>query len=360
MKICITADQMDVSAQRDFRLDPRHRPAIYRPMTSFTRRTLLASGAAALALPARSQAPLDAVLERARGFDQLHALMIARAGEQVVSERVRGPALDRPANVKSVSKTIVATLLGAAIDRGVVPGADATLADVAPRLLPRGADPRAGGITLGNLASLQAGLERTSGPNYGPWVSSGNWVADALSRPMIAEPGTRMLYSTGSTHILGAALAEASGENLLALAREWLGRPLGVEIPAWTRDPQGYYLGGNEMALSPEAMVRFGEMIRRGGEIDGTRVVSEGWIAASFEPRTMSPWSGLAYGYGWFLGRSGGADVALARGFGGQVIAVVPDRALTIAITSDPTRPARSGGYFGDLLSLIDDIVAAS
>jgi len=243
---------------------------------------------------------------------------------------------------------------------GVVPGAVAQLADVAPGLLPRGADPRARGITLGNLASLQAGLERTSGPNYGPWVSSGNWVADALSRPMIAEPGSRMLYSTGSTHILGAALAEASGESLLALARDWLGRPLGIEIPAWTRDPQGYYLGGNEMALSPEAMVRFGEMIRRGGEIDGTRVVSEGWIAASFEPRTMSPWSGLAYGYGWFLGRSGGADVALARGFGGQVIAVVPDRALTIAITSDPTRPARSGGYFGDLLSLIDDIVAAS
>jgi len=335
-------------------------PAICTGMTGLTRRNILSAGAAALVLPAHANGAFDAALARARGFDQLHGLIVEKAGERLVTERVRGPALDRPVNVKSISKTLVASLLGAAIDRGVVPGVDVTIGEVAPRLLPSGADPRAADITLGQLASLQAGLERTSGPNYGEWVSSGNWVANALSRPLVAEPGTRMLYSTGSTHILGAVLAEASRESLLTLARDWLGRPLGIEIPAWTRDPQGYYLGGNEMALSPEAMVRFGEMIRLGGMWNGARVLSAEWVETSLAPRTRSPWSGLSYGYGWFLGRSSDAEVALARGYGGQVIAVVPERELTVAITSDPTRPARSGGYFGDLLGLIDDIVAAA
>jgi len=329
-------------------------------MIHLTRRALLSAGAAALALPARANGALDAAIDRARRLDQLHALIVEKDGERLVAERVRGPALDRPVNVKSVSKTLVAALLGAAIDKSVVPSIEATIGEVAPRLLPADADPRAAGITLGQLASLQAGLERTSGPNYGEWVSSGNWVANALSRPFVAEPGSRMLYSTGSTHILGAVLTETSGESLLALARDWLGGPLGIEIPAWTRDPQGYYLGGNEMALSPEAMVRFGETVRQGGTWDGTRVLSEAWVETSLTPRTRSLWSGLSYGLGWFLGRTSGADVALARGYGGQVIAVVPDRALTVAITSDPTRPARSGGYFGDLLGLIEDIVAAT
>ncbi len=45
---------------------------------------------------------------------------------------------------------------------------------------------------------------------------------------------------------------------------------------------------------------------------------------------------------------------ALARGYGGQIICVVPGLELTVAITSDPTRPARSAGYFGDLLQLIE------
>jgi CubicO group peptidase (beta-lactamase class C family) len=154
---------------------------------------------------------------------------------------------------------------------------------------------------LENLVTLRAGLERTSGENYGEWVSSSNWVANQLSRPFVAEPGGRMLYSTGSFHVLGAALSEASGESLLTLARDWLGDPLGLEIPAWTADPQGYYLGGNEMALTPRAMLRIGEMLRQGGEWDGQQVISRDWVEASLSPVTRSPFSGLSYGYGWFL-----------------------------------------------------------
>ena len=169
-----------------------------------------------------------------------------------------------------------------------------------------------------------------------------------------------MLYSTGSTHVLGAALATATGESLLTLVRRWLGAPLGIDIPAWTRDPQGYYLGGNEMAVSPRALARIGEMIRQGGAWEGDRVVSEDWLAASFRPRTRSPWSGLGYGYGWFLGRAGGTDYALARGYGGQVLAVAPEAGITVVITSDPTRPARSGGYFGELQRFIErDVIGA-
>jgi CubicO group peptidase (beta-lactamase class C family) len=167
-----------------------------------------------------------------------------------------------------------------------------------------------------------------------------------------------MLYSTGSVHVLGAVLARASGLSLHALAEARLGTPLGIEIPPWTRDPQGFYLGGNEMALAPLAMLRFGEMYRLEGRWRDAQVLSQGWVAASFVPRTRSPFSGLDYGYGWFLGQLGGQRAALARGYGGQLICAVPDLGLTVAITSDPTRPARSGGYFGDLMRLLDEDIA--
>ncbi|MGS4945300.1 serine hydrolase domain-containing protein [Meridianimarinicoccus sp. RP-17] len=326
------------------------------------RRAMLTAALAApmlsLARGARAQdAALAAAAEQARMLDQLNALVVLRDGETVLAERVRGPGLGTPVNVKSVSKTVVAALTGAAIDRGALPGLEATLGDVAPRLIPAGADPRVARITIEDLVTLQAGLERTSGANYGGWVGSRNWVADALSRPVVADPGAQMLYSTGTTHVLGAVLAEVTGDSLLTLARGWLGRPLGIDIPAWTRDPQGFYMGGNEMALSPMALARFGEMYRLGGTWDGTRVLSAGWVRDSFRARTRSPWSGLGYGLGWFLGRTDGAAYALARGYGGQVVAVVPQRGLTVVITSDPTRPARSQGYFGDLVRLIDGLV---
>ncbi len=227
----------------------------------------------------------------------------------------------------------------------------ASLSDVAPKILPANATPGAGNITLEDLVTLRAGLERTSGANYGAWVNSRNWLADALSRPMEAEPGGRMLYSTGSTHILGAALTEATGQSLLTQARERLGRPLGIEIPPWTRDPQGYYMGGNNMALRPTAMLKIAKLLRDGGVHEGQQVIAQSWIDASTAPHARSPWSGLAYGYGWFLSPSG---YVLARGYGGQIIAAHPERGLAVAITSDPTQPARSGGYFGDLMRLLD------
>ncbi|WP_375260996.1 serine hydrolase domain-containing protein [Palleronia sp.] len=325
-----------------------------------TRRLVLASAGAALLAPQvlRAQSGWDAVAERASSFDQLYAIAVWRAGEPVLRRVIRGPGEGATYNVKSVAKTWVASLLGAAIDRGEVPGLNATIGDLAPGVIPEEADLDVAGITVGHLASMQAGLERTSGPNYGAWIASGNWVADALSRDMVAEPGGRMLYSTGSTHVLGAVLAEATGMTLLEQMRTRLGDPLDASIPPWLRDPQGRYLGGNQMGLTLDAMLRFGEMHRLGGRWNGERVLSEDWIAEAWQPRTRSPWSGLGYGLGWFLGREGGQDFALARGYGGQLIAVGSE--MVMAVTSDPNQPARSEGYFGNLMVLVREGLRAS
>ncbi|SDW17300.1 serine hydrolase domain-containing protein [Roseicitreum antarcticum] len=327
------------------------------------RRAFLITAAAPLALPHILRAQTDRLnegtglngetgLNEAIGrLSQLHSLLVRRGDEVVFAAAPRGRGLDRPANIKSCSKSIVALLLGAAIDSGDVPSVTATLGEVAPGILPTDATPGAADITLEDLVTLRAGLERTSGANYGAWVNSRDWLSDALTRPMVADPGGQMLYSTGSTHILGAALAEATGQSLLAQARARIGDPMGIEIPAWTRDSQGYYLGGNEMALSPTAMLDVATMLRDGGQFKGRQVVPQSWIDASVQPRARSPWSGLSYGYGWFLSPSG---YVLARGYGGQIIAAHRGRNLAVAITSDPTQPARSEGYFGDLMQLLD------
>lgn len=321
-------------------------------MGTITRRAALAGLSATLAIPAVA---LDDAARMAGGLDQLRCLVILHEGERRLARAFRGPAPDRAANVKSVSKTLVALVAGAAFARGVAAGPEARLVDVAPRLIPRGADPRVEAITLGHLLSMTAGLERTSGANYGRWVESRNWVAHALSRPFVAEPGAAFQYSTGTFHILGAALAVASGRSLHDMAADWLARPLGISIPPWTRDPQGFFLGGNEMALSPLALARIGEMVRLGGIRDGREVIPADWLETSMVPRARSPFSGDDYGYGWFLTELGGERAAYARGYGGQMLFILPGRALVIAITSDPNRPARTAGHVGDLRRLVTD-----
>ncbi|MGZ8782847.1 MAG: GrpB family protein, partial [Gaiellaceae bacterium] len=59
-------------------------------------------------------------------------------------------------------------------------------------------------ITIEDLLTMRSGLESTSGRGYGAWVQSPNWVRSALAKPMVAERGADMEYSTGTSHVLSA------------------------------------------------------------------------------------------------------------------------------------------------------------
>ncbi len=324
---------------------------------------LMAAGSLGAAAQPASPAPaatpdtrlIEQTVERAKELPNLRTLIVSHNGTVVAEHALKGAGLERPTNIKSASKTIMSVLVGIAIERGVLQGVDQPVASILAQSIPSDADPRVRQITIGHLLSMQAGLGRTSGRNYGAWISSGNWVRYALSRPFADEPGGRMLYSTGSTHLLSAALTRASKRSTLELAREWLGEPLEITVAPWTRDPQGIYLGGNEMALSPRALHRFGEMIRQGGTIDGKRVVSENWIRESWTPRTSSPFTGDRYGYGWFLRNMRGHTAHYAWGFGGQMLYVIPSLGLTVTMTSDSTEPSREDNYIGQLHALVAD-----
>jgi CubicO group peptidase (beta-lactamase class C family) len=313
---------------------------------------LVARGAGAQGL---DTGHLARTLAQAEALPRLRTLLAARDGVPVVERVFRGPGLDRPVNVKSVAKTVLSALAGIAFERGVLEGVDQRIAPILGTRVPADADPRVHAITVGHLLAMRAGLERTSGPNYGRWVTSRDWVRFALSRPFVDEPGGRMLYSTGSSHLLSAVLTRASGRSTLELARAWLGEPLGIAIPPWQRDPQGIYFGGNNMALSPRALLRLGEAYRQGGLFQGRRVLPESWIGTSWTPQVRSPFTGDWYGYGWFISRARGHPVHYGWGYGGQMLYVVPSLGLTVVMTSDPDHPSGRDGYVELLHGLLAD-----
>lgn len=306
-------------------------------------------------------ARLAATVAAAGKLPRLRAILILRHGETLAEHRFNnGPPLDRAVNIKSASKTILSALAGIAIERKVLTGVDQPILPVLRADAPANPDPRLAKVTVGDLLSMRAGLERTSGEFYGRWVSSPNWVRFALSRPFVDEPGGRMLYSTGSSHLLSAMLTRASGRSTLALAQAWLGTPLGIRVAPWPRDAQGIYFGGNDMLLSPRDLATFGEVYRNGGKRGDTQIVPTDWVKESWKPRTTSPWSGNAYGYGWFLGEVRGHPVRFAWGYGGQMLYILPDLAMTVVMTSQADG-ARDTDHVGALHRLLaDGIVPAA
>lgn len=114
------------------------------------------------------------------------------------------------------------------------------------------------------------------------------------------------------------------------------------------------------MLMSPRSLARFGELYGNGGAINGRQVVPATWIDESWQARAVLPWSGSAYGYGWFIGNAGGHPVRFAWGYGGQMLYVIPDLALTVVMTSDATA-SRDGSHIDALHRLLaENIVSAS
>jgi len=67
---------------------------------------------------------------------------------------------------------------------------------------------------------------------------------EALDQPFEDDPGRRMLYPNGSSHLLSTSLTRATGRTMLENAQAWLGPVEGFSIAAWARDPQGSILAG--------------------------------------------------------------------------------------------------------------------
>jgi CubicO group peptidase (beta-lactamase class C family) len=294
----------------------------------------------------------------ANQLPRLHSLLISQGDDLVFEQYYNGRNPSRPANMKSASKSVISALVGIAIDKGIIDSVDVKVAEYFPELIAASDDVQKQQITIENLLTMQSGLETTSNRNYGKWVLSDNWVEFALNQPLVAEPGTRMLYSTGSTHLLSAIVTKASGMSAKQFAQKNLSSRLGFSMSYWSQDSQGIYFGGNDMEMTPRQMLEFGRLYLNEGIKDNEQIISKAWVEDSHKPHARSPrGQGRFYGYGWWLRDLAGMQVPVAWGYGGQLIFVVKELDLVVVATSESTPGASRRGHLGSLYDLIEEYV---
>ena len=295
----------------------------------------------------------------AAALPQLRSLLVSHHGQLVAEYYARGVRPTGLANIKSASKSLISALVGIAVERGLIPSVREPLVTWFPELR-QDKDPRKARITIDDLLTMRAGLESTSGRNYGRWVQSTNWVRFALTRPMVSDPGTDMQYSTGSSHLLSAILAKATKVTTYQFANDALARPLGFTLARWPVDPQGVYFGGNDMLLTPKQMVAVGELYLHRGLVNGRQVVPAAWVDTSCVSRAASVFDGdRKYGYGWWQQQFDGGTACFAWGYGGQYIMVFRDLDLVVVATSSTTVSDERRGHRRQLFELIERQVLA-
>ena len=302
--------------------------------------SLLAMIAALSVVTVRGQqpSPVTALLEpaakTAAELPRLRSLLVSWRGTLVLERYFNGARAAQPANIKSAAKSVISALVGIAVSKGLIASLDQPIVDYFPELA-KDPERRKREITIEDLLTMRSGLESTSGREYGAWVQSRNWVRYVLAQPLIDEPGTRVEYSTGTSHLLSAILTKATRKSTWQFAQEELAKPLGFTLATWPQDPQGIYFGGNDMLMTPRQMIRFGELYENSGRIGDRQLIPKAWIDATAVGRGRSRWgSDREYGYGFWIREFCRYKSVYAWGYGGQFIFVVPELDLVVVTTS--------------------------
>jgi CubicO group peptidase (beta-lactamase class C family) len=313
-----------------------------------------------------------AALERARqslsANRQSRSLLVERNGVIVMEEYFGGATARTFHDVRSVTKSVTSTLIGIALDQGVLSSLDLTVGETLDPVVP-GLPADARSVSLRHLLTMTSGLPwrelNSSVQDYGPWVSSPDPLRWILEKPLEATPGQRWNYNTGASHVPSAILAEAAGQSTRAFAQAELFGPLGEEIGAWPTDPQGYHFGGHGIALTARTLVKLGRLYLDGGSYQGRQVVSTAWVREATRQQATTGNAtlyGPAYGYFWWIGADPrtGRPFYFAAGYGGQFILNVPSANATIVATMEWSGTPDAGpNYALALRTIVETILPA-
>jgi CubicO group peptidase (beta-lactamase class C family) len=252
------------------------------------------------------------------------------------------PVLPHDAETKhdlsSITKNVLALLVGVALDRGAIKTIDAPALDFFPDYADLRAPDR-DRITLRDLMTMRAGLRWV----YKPYLSMARQMDAApdpyrfvLEQPVTAAPGTVYRYNNGAAELVGAIVQKVTGRPLDQFAKEAVLDPIGITDWEWGRMANGDPGASWGLRLRPRDLAKIGQLVLDHGAWLGRQIVSAAWIKEMTTPEVATR-SG-AYGYLWSLDRAtiGGRDIDLIAGYGwgGQLLCVVPSLDMVIVVTA--------------------------
>ncbi|MFE8699666.1 serine hydrolase domain-containing protein [Cytobacillus sp. FJAT-54145] len=279
------------------------------------------------------------ILEKKFTKDKINSCIVSHKGE-IVYDYFRNKKLrEKEHKINSVTKSVVAILIGIAIDKGIVKGVYQPISDFFPNI-----DMNKRSITIEHLLTMSMGIDWPEFSTWGgrpmPMINSKDWVRFVLDRKMAEKPGENMYYNSGASHLLAAIIQEASGVSLIQFAENHLFKPLSIEKYMWYSDSKGIGIGGFGLSLKPEDMLKLGQLMLNKGKLGEKLIVSEAWVTAATTPHFLSQYKFGSYGYHWWILNDEKKQpykphIYYAMGYGGQYIIVVPEYELVTVFTSD-------------------------
>jgi len=301
----------------------------------------------------RSLAAFEPGGSRARDVDRFMALQQVRGVLVLQDGKIRLERYTPPHgpttrwNSFSVAKSMTSTLVGAAMKDGFIRSLDDRVTRYISSLRGSAYDD----VTVRQLLTMTSGVrwnEDYTDVNsdvarmyaQAPAPGFDMTVSYVRKLPREAPPGTKWVYKTSETNLVGVLVADATGKRLADYLSEKIWRAYGMERDAeWMIDDVGHEQGGCCLAVTLRDYGRFGQFILDGARVDGRPVVADNWLAEATRTQVSTGAGAGGYGYQWWTRGDGTFE---GRGIYGQTLHIDPARHLVIVINSATPEPTGS------------------
>jgi CubicO group peptidase (beta-lactamase class C family) len=263
----------------------------------------------------------------------VHSIIVVRNGYLVLEAYFYPFAKGTVHDLASMTKSVLSTLVGIAIDQGRIKSVDQPVLDFFPNRGSPSMDGRWRRLTIRHLLTMTSGFckDAQSGEQQLTRMRlTEDWVQFLLDSPFVSDPGERFAYCSCASNLLSAVLTRASGMNARAFASRYLYGPLGIREVIWPEDPQGNSTGWGDSYLLPSDMAKLGYLFLRQGVWNGRQILSPHWIREATQSQVRVS-EEEDYGYKWWIPKRlpGGFE---AHGRGGQRIVVLPSKQLVVVL----------------------------
>ena len=276
------------------------------------------------------------------GRNPVTGLLIAQ-GDTILLERYQyGRSDSQRMTSFSMAKTLIALMIGIALDQGKIKSID----DMAQVYVPSLQGSAYGATPIRHLLTMSSGVkfrEEYDGRDDSARLSqatigggSGGAAAARLFDERIAQPGVRWSYASAETFVLALVLREAIGQPIADYFSQTIWQPIGAEANAsWLIDRTGLEVGYMGFNAVVRDYARLAMMLARGGKAGDKQVVPVKWLREMSTAQFSGGQTGRWFGYGyqtWIFPDNDGSFALL--GVRGQSIFVDPKRELVMVNTA--------------------------
>ncbi len=323
--------------------------------------------------------PLFSLINRIQDgtFGKVHSILLIKDGKLVFEKYfgghewsyfthdLNGVYIDFDINslhtLHSVTKALTSLLVGIAIDKGFIKNENETVFSYFPEYKEL-SDSIKEKITIKHLLTFTSGLQwneldepLVGNPNNDLVKLMGkvvgvpdslridNKIGFVLSKPQIAEPGTKWYYSAGDLLILSQILKKATGIRMDYFAEKYLFKPLDIRKYDMELIDKDLINPWGMLRLRPRDLAKIGYLFINKGQWEDRQIVSPDWLQKSADkhmdvPFITEEWGKLSYGYQWFLRETiinnKKVNYFFRPGMGGNCVVVFPDYKSVFVMTA--------------------------